>query len=75
MTMKCGTTKPNSFVFSQETKQLLLEMMTFQDHSKGSIVCWEGEKCNKFFYLKSGSVKFTKLTKKRERPHHVHVWG
>ncbi|MFP3393543.1 cyclic nucleotide-binding domain-containing protein, partial [Brevibacillus sp. SIMBA_076] len=27
-------------------------------------VCWEGEKCDKFFYLKSGSVKFTKITKK-----------
>lgn len=64
MTMKCGTTQPNSFVFSEETKQLLFEMMTFQEYSKASIVCWEGEKCSKFFYLKSGAVKFTKLTKK-----------
>ncbi|WP_114166463.1 Crp/Fnr family transcriptional regulator [Exiguobacterium sp. TNDT2] len=64
MTIKCGTTQPNSFVFSPETKQLLFEMMTFQDYSKASIVCWEGEKCSKFFYLKSGTVKFTKLTKK-----------
>ncbi|UTT42364.1 Crp/Fnr family transcriptional regulator [Exiguobacterium aurantiacum] len=64
MTIKCGTTQPNSFVFSEETKQLLFEMMTFQDYSKSSIVCWEGEKCSKFFYLKSGTVKFTKLTKK-----------
>lgn len=64
MSMQCGTTQPNSFVFSEETKQLLLEMMTFQHHPKASIVCWEGEKCDKFFYLKSGSVKFTKITKK-----------
>ncbi|WP_233547057.1 Crp/Fnr family transcriptional regulator [Exiguobacterium sp. AM39-5BH] len=64
MTIKCGTTQPNSFVFSEETKQLLFEMMTFQEYSKASIVCWEGEKCSKFFYLKSGTVKFTKLTKK-----------
>lgn len=64
MTTKCGTTQPNSFVFSEETKKLLLEMMTIQEYPKGSIVCWEGEKCDKFFYLKSGSVKFTKITKK-----------
>ncbi|WP_214701108.1 MULTISPECIES: Crp/Fnr family transcriptional regulator [unclassified Exiguobacterium] len=64
MSMQCGTTQPNSFVFSDETKQLLLEMMTIQHHPKASIVCWEGEKCDKFFYLKSGSVKFTKITKK-----------
>lgn len=62
--MKCGTTQPNSFVFSAETKQLLFEMMTLQEYEKSSIVCWEGEKCNKFFYLKSGTVKFSKLTKK-----------
>lgn len=64
MTMKCGITEPNSFVFSRETKQLLLELMTFQEYSRSSVICWEGETCNKFFYLKSGSVKFTKLTKK-----------
>ncbi|TCI35085.1 MULTISPECIES: Crp/Fnr family transcriptional regulator [Exiguobacterium] len=64
MSTKCGTTEPNSFIFSAETKQLLLEMMTPQDYPKASIVCWEGEKCDKFFYLKSGSVKFTKITKK-----------
>lgn len=64
MSTKCGTTQPNSFIFSEETKQLLIEMMSPHEYPKASIVCWEGEKCDKFFYLKSGSVKFTKITKK-----------
>lgn len=64
MSMQCGTTKPNSFIFSDETKQVLLGMMTIQHHPKSSIVCWEGENCDKFFYLQRGAVKFTKITKK-----------
>ncbi|WP_235193452.1 Crp/Fnr family transcriptional regulator [Exiguobacterium sp. AB2] len=64
MSTKCGTTQPNSFIFSSETKQLLLEMMATHTYPKASIVCWEGEKCDKFFYIKSGAVKFTKITKK-----------
>lgn len=64
MAMKCGTTLPNSFIFTPETKQLLLEMMNPHTYPRASIVCWEGERCDKFFYVKKGSVKLTKITKK-----------
>lgn len=60
----CGTAEANTFLLSQETRNLLEQWMTETKFPKDSIVCWEGEQSDKLYYVKKGAVKLTKLTKK-----------